>query len=270
MTSPSQTGLLLAIDGDSLAHRAYHATAEIDPRRGRPPGQRARRLRQLPAAALGGRAARCGRSSAGTRSTSPTYRNEALPGYQAGRVFEDCDRRAARRSARARRVVRVRGREGRRLRGGRLPRRGCGRAGRGRCVVATSDRDAFQLVSDRVTVLQPVKGVSELARIGPGRGARALRRRSRPGAGLHRAARRLVRPDPRCARRRAEVGGERCSAQYGTLEAALAAGRFAPIADDLRLYRRIATMDAAAPAAAASRRRRRTGRAPRRTRASSG
>ena len=36
--------------------------------------------------------------------------------------------------------------------------------------------------------------------------------------------------------------------QFGTLEAALAAGRFSPIADDLRLYRRIwATMDAAAP-----------------------
>ena len=34
-------------------------------------------------------------------------------------------------------------------------------------LVATSDRDAFQLVSDRVTILQPVKGVSELARIGP-------------------------------------------------------------------------------------------------------
>ena len=37
----------------------------------------------------------------------------------------------------------------------------------GPVLVATSDRDAFQLVSDRVTVLQPVRGVSELARIGP-------------------------------------------------------------------------------------------------------
>jgi DNA polymerase-1 len=35
--------------------------------------------------------------------------------------------------------------------------------------------------------------------------------------------------------------------QYGTLEAALDAGRFAPFADDLRLYRRIAQMDADAP-----------------------
>src|SRR5207237_3067014 len=37
----------------------------------------------------------------------------------------------------------------------------------GPVLVATSDRDAFQLVSDRVTILQPVKGVSEVARIGP-------------------------------------------------------------------------------------------------------
>ena len=34
-------------------------------------------------------------------------------------------------------------------------------------LVATSDRDAYQLVSDRVTILAPTKGVSELARIGP-------------------------------------------------------------------------------------------------------
>jgi DNA polymerase-1 len=35
--------------------------------------------------------------------------------------------------------------------------------------------------------------------------------------------------------------------EFGTLEAALAAGRFAAEAEDLRLYRRIASMDASAP-----------------------
>ena len=35
--------------------------------------------------------------------------------------------------------------------------------------------------------------------------------------------------------------------RYGSLEAALAAGRYVAQADDLRLYRRIATMDASAP-----------------------
>src|SRR5205085_559601 len=36
-------------------------------------------------------------------------------------------------------------------------------------------------------------------------------------------------------------------AQYGSLEDALAAGRFAAQAEELRLYRRIATLDASAP-----------------------
>ena len=36
-------------------------------------------------------------------------------------------------------------------------------------------------------------------------------------------------------------------AEHGTLEAALAAGRFEAQAEDLRLYRRIATLDASAP-----------------------
>jgi DNA polymerase-1 len=35
--------------------------------------------------------------------------------------------------------------------------------------------------------------------------------------------------------------------QYGSLEAALAAGRFEAQAEELRLYRRIATLDASAP-----------------------
>jgi DNA polymerase-1 len=35
--------------------------------------------------------------------------------------------------------------------------------------------------------------------------------------------------------------------QHGTLEDALAAGRFSAEAEDLRLYRRIATVDASAP-----------------------
>src|SRR5262249_3584019 len=37
----------------------------------------------------------------------------------------------------------------------------------GPAAIATSDRDAFQLASERTTILQPVRGVSELLRIGP-------------------------------------------------------------------------------------------------------
>src|SRR5581483_12216875 len=37
----------------------------------------------------------------------------------------------------------------------------------GQALVATSDRDAFQLASEQVTILQPTRGVSEISRIGP-------------------------------------------------------------------------------------------------------
>ena len=109
-----------------------------------------------------------------------------------------------------------------------------------------SDRDAFQLVSDRVTILQPVKGVSELTRVGPGevrerygveppqvpdfialRGDPSDRIPGAPGVGPKKAAEVLKR--------------------HGSLEQALADGRFPTIADDLRLYRRVAAMDAQAP-----------------------
>ena len=76
----------------------------------------------------------------------------------------------------------------------------------GNALVASGDRDTFQLVSERTSVLQPQKGGGALARIGPARGARALRRRAEAGARLHRAPRRPVRQDPRRARRRGEDG----------------------------------------------------------------
>jgi len=44
-----------------------------------------------------------------------------------------------------------------------------------------------------------------------------------------------------------EKGAAMLLRKHGTLEAALAAGRFPQQADDLRLYRRLATMDASAP-----------------------
>ena len=37
-------------------------------------------------------------------------------------------------------------------------------------LICTGDRDAFQLVSDDVTVLYPTRGVSELGRIDPDAG----------------------------------------------------------------------------------------------------
>ena len=113
-------------------------------------------------------------------------------------------------------------------------------------LVATSDRDAFQLASERVTILQPVRGVSELARIGP------AEVRERYGVEPEQVPDLIaLRGDPSDKLPGARGIGPKKAAeilrQYGTLEAALADGRFAADAEDLRLYRRIATMDASAP-----------------------
>ena len=116
----------------------------------------------------------------------------------------------------------------------------------GEVLVATSDRDAFQLVSDRVTVLQPTRGVSELARIGP------AEVRERYGIEPEQVPDLIaLRGDPSDKLPGARGIGPKKAAEilreHGTLEGALAAGRFAAEAEDLRLYRRIAAMDVSAP-----------------------
>jgi DNA polymerase-1 len=114
----------------------------------------------------------------------------------------------------------------------------------GTALVATSDRDAFQLVTDRVTVLQPAKGGP--ARIGPAE----VRERYDvdPGQVTDFIA---LRGDPSDripgARGIGPKRGAELLAQYGSLDAMLDEGRFASEADALRLYRRIATMDRDAP-----------------------
>ena len=98
-----------------------------------------------------------------------------------------------------------------------------------------------------MTILQPVRGVSRARAIGP------AEVRERYGVEPAQVPDFIaLRGDPSdkmpgAPRRRAEEGGGRCCRQYGSLEATLADGRFSRGADDLRLYRRIATMDADAP-----------------------
>jgi DNA polymerase-1 len=235
---------LLAIDGDSLAHRAYHAL----PKSIRGAGGR-------PANALVGFAnfllrlwdAESPRAVlvAWDSLDTPTYRHEALEAYQSGREFDDAlleqlDTLPELVESFGFACAKAPGYEADDFLAAaatRVP---------GPVLVATSDRDAFQLVSDRVTILQPVKGVSELARIGPAevrerydvepaqvpdlialRGDPSDRIPGAPGVGAKKAAAVLK--------------------QFATLEDALAAGRFSAVADDLRLYRRIAQMDASAP-----------------------
>lgn len=244
MTIPPDGPVLMAIDGDSLAHRAYHALPKsIRSAHGRPANALvgfAGFLMTLwdaeaPASVLVGF----------DSLESPTYRNEALPGYQAGRVFEQA---ILEQLATLPQLVESFGFAVAKAPGYEADDflAAGSSAWRGPVLVVTSDRDAFQLVSERVTVLQPVRGVSELARIGPDevrarygvdpaqvpgfialRGDSSDRIPGAPGVGPKTAANVL--------------------AQYGTLEAALQAGRFSAIADDLRLYERVARMDDGAP-----------------------
>jgi DNA polymerase-1 len=232
------SGLLLAIDGDSLAHRAYHAL---------PKSIRSNALvgfanflirlweAEQPESVL----------VAWDSLETPTYRHEALPAYQSGREFEDsiveqlamlpalCESFGFA-------IAKAGGYEADDFLAA------AARAWPGPVLVATSDRDAFQLVDDRVMILQPVKGVSELARIGP------AEVRERYGVDPSQVPDFIaLRGDPSDKIPGAPGIGPKKAAdvlkQHGSLAQALADGRFPQIVDELMLYREIATMDANAP-----------------------
>jgi DNA polymerase-1 len=110
--------------------------------------------------------------------------------------------------------------------------------------VASGDRDAFQLASAATTIVQPVRA-GEMARIGP------AEVRARYGVDPAQVPDFIaLRGDPSDRLPGAKgVGAQGAAAllrKYGSLEHALRAGRFAAQADELRLYRRIATLDARA------------------------
>jgi DNA polymerase-1 len=229
---------LLVVDGDSFAHRAYH---------GLPKSIRLNAVvgftnmltrlweSEKPDAVLVG----------WDTLTVPTYRHDAFAPYQSGRIFEEsileqleilpdvvraCGFAAAKADGYEADDFLAAG----------------AKTWPGDVLVATSDRDAFQLVSDRVTVLQPTRGVSEIARIGP------AEVRERYGVEPEQVPDLIaLRGDPSDKLPGARGIGPKKAAdvlrEFGSLEAALAAGRFASEAEDLRLYRRIASMDASAP-----------------------
>jgi DNA polymerase I len=237
----------LVVDGDSFAHRAYHALPKsIRRAEGRPAGALvgfANMLTRLweaeePRAVLVG----------WDSLTTPTYRHEAFAGYQAGRVFED---ELLEQLGLLPTLVQALGFATAKAPGyeaddflaaavAEEERRG------GRALVATSDRDAFQLASEQTTILQPTRGVSEIARIGPDEV------RERYGVEPEQVPDFIaLRGDPSDrlpgARGVGPKGAATLLREYGSLEGALAAGRFAAQAEELRLYRRIATLDASAP-----------------------
>ena len=238
---------LLVVDGDSFAHRAYHALpSSIKRADGRPgnalTGFMSMLLRLWQAERP--RAVVVGWDTLGV----PTYRNELLDTYQSGREFDD-------------EIVEQLG-----LLPGLVSSTGivCGKAAGyeaddflaaavrheeaagGTALVATSDRDAFQLASDRTTILQPRRGVSEIARVSP------AEVRERYGVEPHQVADFIaLRGDPSDRIPGAKGVGEKTAAallrEHGSLDALLAAGRFQAEAERLREYRSIATLDPSAP-----------------------
>jgi DNA polymerase-1 len=237
---------LLVIDGDSFAHRAYHAVPKSirrsgDKGAGAIVGFANFLLRlyesEQPRAVLAG----------WDTLDEPTWRHRAFAGYQGGRHFD------------AELIEQL----------GVLPQLvvACGfacakapgyeaddflaaavaaeeRRG-GTAVVATGDRDAFQLASASTTIVQPVRA-GQMARIGP------AEVRKRYGVEPSQVPDFIaLRGDPSDklpgARGIGAVSAASILRKCATLENAIAEGRFADQADALRLYRRIATMDKSAP-----------------------
>ena len=112
-------------------------------------------------------------------------------------------------------------------------------------LVASGDRDAFQLASPRTTILYPVRG-GGAERIGP------EEVRARYGVEPKQVPDFIaLRGDPSDKLPGAPGVGPAGAAslirRYGSLEAVLKAGRFPKQAVELRLYKSIATMNRKAP-----------------------
>jgi DNA polymerase-1 len=238
---------LLIMDGDSFAHRAYHSTPKS-----------VRRADGGPANALTGFMSMLLRLWQAERPravlvgwdtlTVPTYRHELLAGYQAGRVFdaellEQLDLLPGLVSSTGIVCGKEPGFEADDFLGAAVD---AEEARGGASLVATSDRDAFQLASARTTILKPLRGVSLIERIGPDEV------RERYGVEPAQVPDFIaLRGDPSDKIPGARGVGEKTAAEllrrYGTLEAMLAEGRFAGEAELLLLYRRVATLDRKAP-----------------------
>jgi DNA polymerase-1 len=106
-----------------------------------------------------------------------------------------------------------------------------------------ANRDSFQLASDRTTILYSIRA-GEMARIDP------AEVRERYGVDPKKVPDFIaLRGDP-SAKVPPGVGAAGAAMllqRYGSLEAALKAARFSALADTLRLYRPIATMNKKAP-----------------------
>jgi DNA polymerase I len=238
---------LLAVDGDSLAHRAYHALpSSIRDAEGSQANMIVGFANMLLTVweAERPRSVFVGWDTIGV----PTYRHELLPGYQSGRDFppeltSQLDRLPELCEALAFPWAKKAGFEADDFLAAAVlaeEERG------GTALVLTSDRDLFQLASDRTTLVMPVRGVSEMNRVGPAevkerygvkpsqvpdlialRGDNSDRIPGARGIGEKRAATILQ--------------------THETLDAAIEDGLFQEQADALRLYLRIARLQYHAP-----------------------
>jgi DNA polymerase I len=237
---------LLVVDGDSFAHRAYHGLPKTILRRGGKGGGAivgfANFLLRLyeteqPRAVLVG----------WDTLDAPTYRHRAFPDYQSGRQFDaalldQLDVLPLFVAACGFAYAKAPGYEADDF----LAAAVAHEEGRGGTVlVASGDRDTFQLASELTTILHPVRA-GEMARIRP------ADVRERYGVDPKQVPDFIaLRGDPSDRLPGAKGIGPKGAAgllrKYATLDEMLAAGRFPAQAEELRLYRRIATMDATAP-----------------------
>jgi DNA polymerase-1 len=238
---------LLVIDGDSFAHRSYHAVPKSIRRGDGGPagllvgiGNLLVRLweEESPRAVV----------VAWDTLTVPTYRHLALESYQSGREFErdlleQLDLAPRLVEAMGFAVAKADGYEADDFLAAAVA---FEEARGGTALVASGDRDTFQLASEQTTILQPQRGGGALARIGP------AEVRERYGVEPKQVPDFIaLRGDPSDRIPGARGVGAKTAAdllgRYESLEALLAEGRFAAEADALRLYLRIATMDPHAP-----------------------
>ncbi len=237
---------LLVVDGDSFAHRAYHAIPKSIRRGDGGPGNMLFGFSNMLLRLWHDERPRNVLVAWDTLEV-PTYRHKALEAYQSGREFEDelLEQLAlmpALVASSGLAVAKAPGYEADDFLGAAVAHE---EAAGGTVLVATSDRDAFQLASAKTIILQPVRGEAP-ARIGPDEV------RERYGVDPEQVPDFIaLRGDPSDKIPGARgIGPKKAAdllAQYGSLDALLDAGRFSVEAEALRLYREIATMQSSAP-----------------------
>ena len=237
---------LLVVDGDSFAHRAYHALPKTIRRRDGSAGAAIvgfanflikLYLEEKPTAVLAG----------WDTLDVPNHRQALFPAYQGGRVF---DEELVQQLNELPKFVdacgfanaKAPGYEADDFLAAAVAREeGLGR----RTVVASGDRDAFQLASELTTIVYPIRaGVME--RVGPDEV------RIKYGVDPKQVPDFIaLRGDPSDKIPGAKGVGPSTAAsilrKYGSLENALADGRFEQQASELRLYRKVASMNPSAP-----------------------